>query len=89
MNTKKEPVTPTGLIVRRKHRKRVHLILRVSEKYTGEGSFFIARDLLAKITDQGLAENEAVKNLKKGVVDQCHLLIELKPSRPHVRLAGY
>ena len=38
-----------------------------------EGRFFIARDLLTKIADQGLTENEAVQNLKKGVADHCQL----------------
>jgi hypothetical protein len=44
-----------------------------------EGRFFIARDLLTKIADQGLTENEAVRNLKKGVEDHCRLLIEMNP----------
>jgi len=44
-----------------------------------EGRFFIARDLLTKIADQGLTENEAVQNLKKGVADHCQLLVELNP----------
>lgn len=45
-----------------------------------EGRFFIARDLLTKIADQGLTENEAVQNLKKGVTDHYQLLVELNPS---------
>jgi len=44
-----------------------------------EGRFFIARDLLTKIADQGLTGNEAVQNLKKGVADHCQLLVELNP----------
>jgi len=44
-----------------------------------EGRFFIARDLLTKIADQGLTENEAVQNLKKGVTDHYQLLVELNP----------
>ena len=44
-----------------------------------EGRFFIARDLLTKIADQGMTENEAVRNLKRGVEDHCQLLIEMTP----------
>ena len=53
-----------------------------------EGRFFIARDLLTKIADQGLTENEAVQNLKKGVADHCHSLLNLTP-RALTCLAGY
>ena len=44
-----------------------------------EGRFFIARDLLTKIADQGLTENEAVQNLKKGIADHYQLLVEMNP----------
>jgi hypothetical protein len=42
-----------------------------------EGRFFLARDLLTTITDQGLTGSEAVQNLKKGVAEHCQLLVEL------------
>ena len=44
-----------------------------------EGRFFIARDLLTKIADQGLTKEEAVRNLKRGVEDHCQLLIGMNP----------
>jgi len=44
-----------------------------------EGRFFIAKDLLTKIGDQGLTESEAVRNLKKGIEDHFQLLIEMNP----------
>ncbi|MFA5346717.1 MAG: hypothetical protein WC294_01145 [Methanoregula sp.] len=45
-----------------------------------EGRFFIAKDHLTKIGDQGLTESEAVRNLKKGIEDHFQLLIEMNPS---------
>ncbi len=44
-----------------------------------EGRFFIARDLQTKIADQGLTEDEAVRNLKQGLADHYRLLIEMNP----------
>ncbi len=44
-----------------------------------EGRFFIARDLQTKIADQGLTEDEAVRNLKQGLADHYQLLREMNP----------
>ena len=32
-----------------------------------EGNYFVAIDLLTNVADQGLTEQEALKNLKKGL----------------------
>ena len=44
-----------------------------------EGRFFIARDLQTKIADQGLTEDEAIRNLKQGLADHYQLLLEMNP----------
>jgi len=45
-----------------------------------EGKNFVAVDLLTNVADQGSSEEEAVWNLKKGLEEYYHLLIELSPS---------
>jgi hypothetical protein len=55
------------------------LTMKILVEMYREGRFFIARDLLTKIADQGLTENEAVQNLKRGVEDHCQLLIGMNP----------
>lgn len=44
-----------------------------------EGKYFVAIDLLTNVADQGLSEEEAVRNLKKGLEEHYQLLIELTP----------
>ena len=44
-----------------------------------EGKYFVAVDLLTNVADQGLSEEEAVQNLKKGLKEQYQILIELAP----------
>ena len=44
-----------------------------------EGKYFIAIDLLTNVADQGLTEQEALQNLKKGLEEHYQLLIELTP----------
>jgi predicted RNase H-like HicB family nuclease len=44
-----------------------------------EGKFFVAVDLLTNVADQGVSEEEAVSNLKKGLEEHYQLLIELTP----------
>jgi predicted RNase H-like HicB family nuclease len=58
-------------------KKRSSLTMKILVEIYREGRFFIARDLLTKIADQGLTENEAVQNLKKGIADHYQLLVEM------------
>jgi len=44
-----------------------------------EGKYFVAIDLLTHVADQGLTEEEAIHNLKKGLLEHYRLLIELSP----------
>jgi len=44
-----------------------------------EGKFFVAVDLFTNVADQGVSEEEAVSNLKKGLEAHYQLLIELTP----------
>ncbi len=44
-----------------------------------EGKYFVAVDLLTNVAEQGLSEEEAVRNLKKGLEEHYQLLIELTP----------
>lgn len=44
-----------------------------------EGRYFVAVDLLTNVADQGLTEDEAVKNLKLALEEHYQLLIELLP----------
>ncbi len=44
-----------------------------------EGRYFVAVDLLTNVADQGLSEEEAMQNLKKGLEEHYELLIELTP----------
>ena len=45
-----------------------------------EGNYFVAVDLLTNVADQGTSEEEAVRNLKKGLEEHYQLLIDLTPS---------
>jgi predicted RNase H-like HicB family nuclease len=44
-----------------------------------EGKFIVATDLLSNVADQGLSENEATENLKRGLEEHYRLLIDLTP----------
>ena len=44
-----------------------------------EGKYFVAIDLLTNVADQGLTEQEALQNLKKGLEEHYQLLIDLTP----------
>ena len=44
-----------------------------------EGKYFVASDLITNVTDQGLTEEEALTNLKKGLEEHYQILMELAP----------
>ncbi|MHC1573827.1 MAG: hypothetical protein ACXQTJ_05230, partial [Candidatus Syntropharchaeales archaeon] len=44
-----------------------------------EEKYFVAVDLLTNVADQGLSEEEAVANLKKGLEEHYQILMELAP----------
>lgn len=44
-----------------------------------EGKFFVAVDMITNVTDQGATEEEAIKNLKKGLEEHYQILMELSP----------
>ncbi len=44
-----------------------------------EGKYFVAIDLITNVADQGLTEEEAVSNLKKGLEEHYQVLLELAP----------
>ena len=44
-----------------------------------EGKYFVAVDLITNVADQGLTEEEAVANLKKGMEEHYQILMELTP----------
>ena len=44
-----------------------------------EGKYFVAIDLLTNVADQGLTEQVALQNVKKGLEEHYQLLIELTP----------
>jgi predicted RNase H-like HicB family nuclease len=44
-----------------------------------EGKYFVAVDLITNVADQGLTEEEAVTNLKKGLEEHYQILMELTP----------
>jgi predicted RNase H-like HicB family nuclease len=44
-----------------------------------EGKCFVAIDLITNVADQGLTENEAISNLKKGLEEHYQVLLELDP----------
>ncbi len=46
-----------------------------------EGKYFVAVDLITNVADQGLTEEEAVANLKKGLEEHYQILMELAPKR--------
>lgn len=50
-----------------------------------EGKYFVAVDLLSNVADQGLSEEEAVNNLRKGLEEHYRILVELAPDRHKLR----
>ncbi|VUT28148.1 MAG: hypothetical protein SYNGOMJ08_00710 [Candidatus Syntrophoarchaeum sp. GoM_oil] len=44
-----------------------------------EDKYFVAVDLITDVADQGLTEEEAVANLKKGLEEHYQILMELAP----------
>ncbi len=44
-----------------------------------EGKYFVASDLITNVADQGLTEEEALANLKKGLEEHYQILMELAP----------
>jgi len=44
-----------------------------------EDKYYIAVDLITNVADQGLTEEEAVNNLKKGLEEHYQILMELAP----------
>jgi predicted RNase H-like HicB family nuclease len=55
------------------------LIMKTLIDVHREGKFFVAVDLLSTIADQGLSEEEAMKNLRRGIEEHYELLLELTP----------
>ncbi len=45
-----------------------------------EGKYFVAVDLITDVADQGLTEEEAIANLKKGLEGHYRSLMELMPT---------
>lgn len=45
-----------------------------------EEKYFVATDLITKVADQGLTEEEATVNLKKGLEEHNQVLRELCPN---------
>ena len=44
-----------------------------------EGKYFVAIDLVTSVADQGLTEEEAIRNLRKGLEEHYQILMELSP----------
>ncbi len=44
-----------------------------------EDKYFVAVDLITNVADQGLTEEEAVANLKKGLEEHYQILMQLAP----------
>lgn len=44
-----------------------------------EDKYFVAVDLITNVADQGLSEEEAVANLKKGLEEHYQIFMELAP----------
>lgn len=44
-----------------------------------EGIYFVVSDLITNVADQGLTEEEALANLKKGLEEHYQILMELAP----------
>ena len=44
-----------------------------------EGKYFVASDPITNVVDQGLTEEEALANLKRGLEEHYQILMELAP----------
>ncbi len=44
-----------------------------------EGKYFVAIDLITNVADQGITEEEAISNLKKGLEEHYQIILELAP----------
>ncbi|RZN16034.1 MAG: hypothetical protein EF812_00720 [Methanosarcinales archaeon] len=44
-----------------------------------EGKYFVAVDMTTNVADQGPTEEEAIKNLKKGLEEHYQIIMELVP----------
>ena len=53
----------------------MRIIIRIEK----DGKYYVAEDLVTQVADQGLTEEEAVANLKKGLEERYRLLMELSP----------
>ncbi len=49
-----------------------------------EDRYYIAVDLITNVADQGLTEEEAVNNLKKGLEEHYRILMELAPKNQKI-----
>lgn len=55
------------------------IIMKTTIQTHKEGKHFVAIDILTNVADQGLIEEEAVANLKKGLEEHYQILEELSP----------
>lgn len=49
-----------------------------------EGKYFVAVDIITNVADQGLTEDEAIANLKKGLEEHYQILMELAPKNQKI-----
>jgi predicted RNase H-like HicB family nuclease len=70
------PVSHTIIIIKS---DKLDQIMKTLIEVHKEGKYFVAVDLLTNVADQGSSEEEAVRNLKKGLEEHYQLLIELTP----------
>jgi predicted RNase H-like HicB family nuclease len=71
------PVHRTTIIIRKSDREFV--IMKTLVEVHQEGRYFVAVDLLSNLADQGLSEEEALKNLRRGLEEHYRILLELAP----------
>lgn len=70
------PVSHTLILI---ESEGLYLIMKTLIDIHKEGRYFVAVDLLTNVADQGLSEEVAMQNLKKGLEEHYQLLIELTP----------
>jgi predicted RNase H-like HicB family nuclease len=75
----KKPIIPVSHTIIITKPDRSYLSMKTLIEVHREGKYFVAVDLLTNVADQGLSEDEAVQNLKKGLEEHFQLLIELTP----------
>jgi predicted RNase H-like HicB family nuclease len=54
-------------------------ILKTIIQVHEEGKYFVAVDLATNVADQGLTEEKAISNLRKGLEEHYEILMELSP----------